>query len=111
MVAVGLDTVIIVICLFFMFYFVYNDNKKLKENADELFDALETMDKSLQVVAVVLERLPEMVPQFHMNENPLAKLLEFFQQMRESQSSLTSPALRDDNGRFSDGTQTEENTE
>jgi hypothetical protein len=111
MVTVGFDLVVVLICLFLMFYFVYNDNKKLKENADDLFEALETMDKSLQVVAVVLERLPEMVPQFHMNENPLAKLLEFFQQMRESQSSLTPPALRDDSGRFADGETKEEDTQ
>ena len=111
MVTVGFDLVVVLICLFLMFYFVYNDNKQLKNNAEELFDALETMDKSLQVVAVVLERLPEMVPQFQINENPLAKLLEFFQQMRESQSSLTSPALRDNAGRFADGETKEEDTQ
>lgn len=111
MVAVGFDTLIIVICLIIVGYFIYLDNKKLKENAEDLFDSLETMDKSLQVVAVVLEKLPEMVPQFQINENPLVKVLEFFQDMKNNQHSIGANELRGPNGRFQDGTKEEKDTE
>ena len=102
-----MDTVIVVICLFSLGFWLYYDNKSLKNNADDIYAALEHMDKSLGVVALVLEKLPDMVPQFQINESPLTKLLEFFQTMNKQEDSLTEPALRDTNGQFSDGTKKE----
>ena len=104
---VWLNTVIMIICLFLLGFWVYYDNRSLKENAEDIYDALEQMDKSLGVVALVLEKLPEMVPQFQINESPLSKILEFFQTIQQpnaGDTSLTEPALRDDSGRYSDGT-------
>ena len=103
MVLVGFETLVVLICLFSLAFWIYYDNKSLKENANDIYDALEHMDRSLSVVAVVLEKLPEMVPQFQINESPLTKLLEFFQTMNKQDGSLTEPTLRDNNGRYSDG--------
>lgn len=74
---------------------------------DEYDGQLEEMRNSLNVVAQVLHKLPEMVPQFQINENPLSQILQFFQQ-RQQQDSLGADQLRDDTGRYSDGTQKEQ---
>ena len=67
-------------------------------------DALEEIQNSMNIVAQVLHKLPEMVPQFQINENPLSQILQFFQQ-RQQQDSLGAELVRDDNGRFeTDGT-------
>ena len=107
MVLVGFESLVLLICLFSLGFWIYYDNKSLKESANDIYDELEHMDKSLSIVAVVLEKLPEMVPQFQINESPLTKLLEFFQTMNKQDGSLTEPALRDDNGQYSDGTKKE----
>ena len=71
-------------------------------------DALEEIQNSMNVVAQVLHKLPEMVPSFQINQNPLAQILEFFQQRQQQQASLGAEQLRDDNGRFeTDGTKEE----
>jgi hypothetical protein len=76
---------------------------------DEYDDQLEEMRNSLNVVAQVLHKLPEMVPQFQINENPLSQILQFFQnRAQEQQASLGAEQLRDDTGRYSDGTTQEQ---
>jgi hypothetical protein len=68
--------------------------------------ALDEMKNSLMVVATVMQKLPEMVPQFQINENPLSQILQFFQErsrVAESEPLLEPESLRDDSGRFSDG--------
>jgi len=70
-------------------------------------DALEEIQNSMNIVAQVLHKLPEMVPQFQINENPLSQILQFFQQ-RQQQDSLGAEQLRDDTGRYSDGTKEEQ---
>jgi len=70
-------------------------------------DALEEIQNSMNIVAQVLHKLPEMVPQFQINENPLSQILQFFQQ-RQQQDSLGAEQLRDDTGRYSDGTKKEQ---
>ena len=72
-------------------------------------DALEEIQNSMNVVAQVLQQLPNMVPQFQINENPLSQILQFFQQRQQQQASLGADQLRDDNGRFeTDGTKEEQ---
>ena len=72
-------------------------------------DALEEIQNSMNVVAQVLHKLPEMVPQMNLiNQNPLTQILEFFQQRQQQQASLGAEQLRDHNGRFeTDGTKEE----
>ena len=90
MVEVLFGDLIVIICLFLLGFWLYYDNRSLKNSADEVYEALEHMDKSLGVVAVVLEKLPEMVPQFQINESPLTKLLEFFQGLNKDLQGLMS---------------------
>jgi len=76
---------------------------------EEYDEALEEIQNSMNVIAQVLHKLPEMVPQFQINENPLSQILQFFQnRAQEQQASLGADQLRDDNGRFeTDGTKEE----
>ena len=74
-------------------------------------DALDEMRNSLNVVAQVMNRLPEMIPSFQINENPLSQILQFFQQRSEQsqqEPSLDAAQLRDDTGKYSDGKVKEE---
>ena len=76
---------------------------------EEYDEALEEIQNSMNVIAQVLHKLPEMVPQMNLiNQNPLTQILEFFQQRQQQQASLGADQLRDDNGRFeADGTKEE----
>ena len=76
---------------------------------EEYDEALEEIQNSMNVIAQVLHKLPEMVPQFQINENPLSQILKFFQnRAQEQQASLGADQLRDDSGRFeTDGTKEE----
>ena len=80
-----------------------------KDYLEDYDQALDEMRNSLNVVAQVLHKLPEMVPQFQINENPLSQILQFFQnRAQEQQASLGASHLRDHNGRFeTDGTKEE----
>jgi len=83
---------------------------RLKERnpLTRFFEALEIMEKSIETVAVVLQRLPELVPQFSINQNPLSQILEFWKGLHNENTSLTEPQLRGDDGRFSHATTEEE---
>lgn len=86
---------------------LWNDKLDL-EDVHERFDELSS---SISVVAEVLTRLPEMMPNFSIQQNPFAPLIEAFaQKMRQNmgERSITESGLRDDSGRFTDGTQREE---
>jgi hypothetical protein len=70
-------------------------------------DALDQMKDSLNIVAEVLKQLPNLVPQFSINENPLSQILQFFQQRAEqqnpSEASLDAERLREPDGTYSHG--------
>ena len=104
--AVGVGLGITILLLIFAIYLIIESQKNANSHLEDYDNALEEMQRSLEVVAQVLTRLPEMVPQFQINENPLAQILQFFQQRAESQNQQTSlgaHSLRDDNGRYSNG--------
>ena len=88
-------------------FWVFFEQRQMKY---DLESQLDEMAQGLAVVASVLERLPEMVPQFSINQNPLTQILEAWQQMVQSrEASYSDRALRDDTGRFTDGKTQEEN--
>jgi hypothetical protein len=78
-------------------------------NSTESFaDQLDEINESVEIVANLLTRLPELMPQFHMNQNPLQPLIEKIVENWGGQQRLnTVEAPREDNGRFSDGTKKE----
>ena len=105
MVGVGIEVIIIVILLIFSILLSIEGRYSARNYLDDYDAALEDMKYSLDVVAQVLHKLPEMVPQFSLvNENPLSQILQFFQQMNQNKTdpSLDAARLRDDEGRFTE---------
>ena len=104
MVGAGIEIVIVIILLVFSIGLQLEARYSAKDHLEGYDIALDEMRTSLNVVAQVLHKLPEMVPQFTVNENPLAQILQFFQQRSEQQQgSLDAEQLRDDTGKYSDG--------
>ena len=98
-----MELVVIIILLILSIGLQLETRYSSKDILEDYDDALNEMRNSLNVVAQVLQKLPEMVPQFQINENPLSQILQFFQQ-RAEQGSLDTERLRDDTGAYSDGT-------
>lgn len=80
----------------------------------EIQEQLDLMERGLEVVGTILTKIPELVPQFSINQSPLGQILEFFQGMNApppgEDGSYATPALRDATGQFSDGTTEAEET-
>lgn len=91
----------------------------LEGDREELFERLEVLDRGMNMIGTFLEKIPEMQPQFSINQSPLAQFLEFVTNMRADAANLNqNPNLiladdpvRDDQGRYSDGTQQQEEQE
>jgi len=82
---------------------------KLNRAIFEVQEQLDLLERGVEVVATVLQRLPELVPQFSINQSPLAQILEFFQGIQEpAEGSYHDNQLRDDTGRFVDGSEESE---
>ena len=105
MVTVALMDVVGAILLFLVFLMLLESRLGLKNKSDDLDERLDIIEDSLTVVAAVLQQLPDLVPKFEIQNNPLSQILEFITQIRnsESDSSIDAPLLRDGEGRFTDG--------
>jgi len=109
MVGVGLEVVVIVALLILSIGLQLEARFSGMKYLNDYDDALDEMKNSLNVVAQVLHKLPELVPQFKIETNPLSQILEFFQQRAQGeQGSLGAEQLRDDTGQYSDGTTQEQ---
>ena len=51
-------------------------------------DQLEEIKESIEIVATILNKLPELMPQFNMNTNPLQPIFEAFAQKLSGQQPL-----------------------
>ena len=81
---------------------------KEKLDLEEIHERFDELSNSLNVVAEVLTRLPEIVPQFTLQQNPFAPLIEAFAaRMGNQWGSNPDTLLRDDVGQFTDGQETE----
>jgi len=77
-----------------------------KLDLEEIHERFDDLSNSLNVVAEVLTRLPELVPQFSINQSPLQPLIDMLtSRMKEQWGSNPEGLLRDDEGRFDDGAQ------
>ena len=110
MVQVGVEILVVILLLIFSIALQIEARFSARDHLEGYDIALDEMKNSLNVVAQVLHKLPELVPQFSINENPLSQILQFFQQraQAESDTSLAPPPLRDDQGQYSDGTTQEQ---
>jgi len=103
-------TVVLLVCVI---YIQLLERGKFSDGAEGLHDRLDVLENSLGIVANVLERLPELVPSFHLPAaNPLSQILEFLQSMKvdgpDDEPSNVGAALRGPEGRFTDGTEESE---
>jgi hypothetical protein len=105
MVAVGIEMVILVVLLILSIGLQLEARFSAKDYLDGYDSDLQEMRNALEVVAAVMNKLPEMMPQMNLiNQNPLTQILEFFQNRAQAeQGSLGAERLRDDNGAYSDG--------
>lgn len=78
------------------------------QNIGDTGDDLDEIKESIELVAAILNKLPELMPQFNMNTNPLTPIFEAFAKKLSGEAPLmTYDTTRDSEGRFN-GTQTEE---
>jgi len=107
MVGVSLELVVIVIGFILVLGLMLEQRLKFNESVLDVQEQLDLMERGLEVVAGVLQRLPELVPSFSINQSPLGQILEFFQGMNAppggEDGSYATPQLRDDVGKYSDG--------
>ena len=114
MVEVGIEIAVVIVLLIFSIGLQIEARISSKDYLEGYDSDLEEMRNSLNVVAQVLNKLPELIPSYTINENPLSQILQFFQQRAEQQdTSLAPPTLpRDQQGQYSDGTkETKETSE
>lgn len=88
---------------------------KLNKGLDDIAHSesqLDEIKESIEIVATILNRLPELMPQFNMNTNPLQPIFEAFaRKLSGTQPLMTYDTTgRDAEGRY-DGTQKEEDTQ
>lgn len=107
MLGVGIEIVIVIILQILVIGLLLEGRLSTRDQLIEYDVALEDMKNSLVIVATVMQKLPEMVPQFSINENPLSQILQFFQERAarsdSSMPSLADAPLRDEEGQFSNG--------
>ena len=71
-------------------------------------DQLDEIRESIEIVATILNKLPELMPQFNMNTNPLQPIFEAFaKKLSGEQPLITYEGTRDSEGKF-DGTPQEQ---
>jgi hypothetical protein len=105
-------TIISVATSFFIVYLLWNGRLNMNMTGEEMHERIDDLEEALKVVGSVLERLPELVPQFSINQNPFQSIIEAFAEKMKANmggDSYAAAALRDDNGQYSDGTKKEEN--
>lgn len=112
--AVGFEFVVLAILLISVLILNLYDRKIIQDKAIDYDDAINEIHESINIVAQVLNRIPDMVPQFQINQNPLIELLNAWKGMMDvpaaevGEDSLGALPMRDDTGRFSNGEERQE---
>lgn len=101
-----------IVLLLVVLYIQLMERTKFSDGAGGLHERLDILEDSLTIVANVMSNLDQLVPSFHLpQQHPLQALLEFFQMMRnEGEPSNEGAALRDPEGRFTDGDSSSESS-
>ena len=64
-------------------------------------DDIQEIKEGIEIVAAVLNKLPDLMPQFNMNTNPLQPIFEAFaKKLSGEQPLITYESQRDSEGRF-----------
>lgn len=97
----------------------YFKSQGLLNDREELFERLEVLDQGMSMIGMFLEKIPEMQPNFTVNQNPLTQIMEMIVNARTQQVSddhetnpiLADAAIRDVQGRFTNATEKEQEKE
>ena len=86
---------------------------KLNRGLDDLQGRGEDLDEireAVEAVVIILNKLPELMPQFTMNSNPLQPLFEAFAQKISGVQPLNAVNAppREENGQYATSTQTKD---
>jgi len=104
-------TIIIVLGLVFFTAWLSRLSAQMHEGLNGLGatdDDIQEIKEGIEIVATILNKLPELMPQFNMNTNPLQPIFEAFaRKLSGEQPLITYEAQRDAQGRF-DGTPKEQ---
>ena len=105
-------TVIIVVALVFFTAWLSRLSAHLNDGLNGLgaTDAdIQEIKEGIEIVAAVLNKLPDLMPQFNMNTHPLQPIFEAFaKKLSGEQPLITYETQRDSEGRFTHGTTQEE---
>jgi hypothetical protein len=96
-----------------LIFLLWKGKLDLNITGEEMHERIDGLEEALKVVGTVLERLPELVPQFSINQNPFQSLIDAFAERMKANMdtpSYAEGALRDPEGRFTDGAEKEEAT-
>ena len=88
-------------------------SNKLNRRLDEISergDDLDEISEKVEAVAIILNRLPELMPQFNMNTNPLQPIFEAFASKITGvqQLNTVNAAPRQENGQYATKTPPQE---
>ena len=95
------------ILLIFISYLMVK-SQKFEWDVDDFLERFDTLEHGLEIIATIMQKLPEMTPNFSINQSPLMQFVEMIMANKDSQStspigSIEDTPLRDDDGRFTHG--------
>ena len=80
------------------------------EGVGQSEDQLDEIRESIEIVATILNKLPELMPQFNMNTNPLQPIFEAFaQKLSGAQPLMAYEPERGPDGQYHGATKEDEN--
>lgn len=107
MVGVGMIELVIICSIIVMILIQLYGHFSLSYKSELFHERLDQLEQGVAIVGTVLNEIPNILPKYEINQNPLTQLMDAFQQWRGMMTgenhSLSAPPLRDDNGRFTDG--------
>jgi hypothetical protein len=111
----GIVELVVIIGVILIIGFQLEARMQFLRGSGDLHERLDLLEEAVGVVGTVLQRLPELVPQFSINQSPLEGIFDFLKQVyapeAPTEGSIGALEVRDDNGRFTDGTKEETNKE
>lgn len=83
--------------------------RDIRGAADETAETAAEMAHQVEAVAQILGQLPQLMPQFAINQNPLQPLIEHIMNRWNTQQSLSAGSpQRDDVGRYTNASKNQE---
>jgi hypothetical protein len=101
---VFLVVLILGLCLFSIWFSILSNRLAAALGAlDSSADQLDIIEENIELVARVLDRLPELMPQFHMNNSPAETFKPLVEKIAEAIFGNPEPSIASNVARGSDG--------